>query len=84
MAETKHDIWEKCGHPNILDAIPKPTEPFQRTRITAREFADSRCACCGGELVILIGYNIIAPNGVDGFITCPICYAAKLKEIEQT
>lgn len=80
--EKRHDIWNRCGHPNILDNRPLPTRPFQGTIITTKELAESRCACCNGELVILISQNTITTFGVCATIGCPTCTDAEFTKIE--
>jgi len=82
MPAQKHDIWNKCGHPDTLINVPKPTEPFKRTRMTTKELAESHCACCGGELIVLIGYDIATTSGVVATISCPTCTSAELAELQ--
>ena len=74
--EKKHNEWNECGHPDILDKYPRPEVPYPERQTfvcTAKALAESRCKCCGSELDIIMGFNLISPCGVEATISCSSC-----------
>ncbi|MDP1688918.1 MAG: hypothetical protein Q8L47_02195 [bacterium] len=75
----QHDAWNRCGHPDILDKWLRPDSPNperQTFSCSIKDLAESHCKCCGGELVISIGFNLTTAVGVCATITCPKCSEA--------
>ncbi len=78
--EKKHDEWHECGHIALIDDMEKPSGLFQHKNIALKELVEAKCKCCGGELRVLIGEDIIMPCGISVSINCPHCLKTAFKK----